>query len=199
MFPDLLNRVVMHCREQRELEPLTDADLSAHWHMTELLLEQALQPAPVDEVMYKLMVMAARKIKGIRCSLVRTLTHSQGLVIASSDDRNVGGLNLDLTKYPEVQLVANTGKMIAIDNLENSRALKKIKSEFKTITFNSLIVCPIFYRHKPFGVLSMRMTPDKRKLTDEEIRFVDVVAKIISLSLSSQNIDQMTRFGLISA
>jgi DNA-binding response OmpR family regulator len=199
MYPDLLNRLVLHCRDGRELEPLTDADLSAHWQMTELLLQQALQPGPADEVMFKLVVMAARKIKGNRCSLVRAVTHTQGVVVASSDDRNVSGLALDLVKYPEIQLVMNTGKMIAIENLENSRALKKIKSELKSISFNSLIVCPVYYRQKPFGVLSMRMPSTKQKLTDEEIRFVDVVAKIASLSLGGQNISDMSRFGLISA
>jgi hypothetical protein len=189
----------MHCRDTRELEPLTDADLNAHWHMTELLLQQALHVGPTEEVLFKLVLMAARKIKGVRCSLVRTITHSQGVVVASSDDQKISGLAVDLNKYPEIQLVMHTGKMIAIDNLENSRALAKIKAEFKKISFNSLIVCPVTYRGKPFGVLSMRMAADKLKLTDEQIRFVDVVAKIASLSLGAQNIGDMTRFGLISA
>lgn len=199
LYQDLLNRLILHCRKGRELEALTDADLSAHWQMTELLLQQALEPGPVEDVMHKLMVMAARKLKAVRCSLIRTVTHTQGVVVASSDDRNVAGLNLNLTKYPEIQLVMNTGKVIAIENLENSRALQRIKNEFKAISFNSMIVCPVTYRGKAFGVLSMRLAPNKQKLSDEEIRFVDVVAKIASLSLGGQNIENMTRFGLISA
>lgn len=199
MYPDLLHRVVLHCRETREIAPPTEAELSAHWHLTELLLDQALQPGSIEDILYMLVALAAKKLKGVRCSVIRTTTHTQGVVMASSDERNVAGLSLNLAKYPEVQLVMNTNKMIAIDNLDDSQALKKIKNEFKSISFNSMIVCPVIYRQKPFGVLSMRFGPEKRKLNDEEIRFVDVVAKIASLAISTQNIEDMTRFGLISA
>ncbi|MEK6555845.1 MAG: GAF domain-containing protein, partial [Bdellovibrionota bacterium] len=109
------------------------------------------------------------------------------------------GLQLDLAKYPEIQVVMNTGKMIAIENLENSRALKKIKTEIKTINFNSMIVCPILYRGKPFGVISVRLKDGQTKIREEDIHFVGVVAKIASLALNAADISKMTKFGLISA
>lgn len=200
LYPDLLDRIVLHCRQKPTVaDSLQVADIPAHWTMTELLLDQALEQKPVEQVLFHLAQMIATKMEAVRCSVVRSVTHTQGGVIASSDDHNVSGLPLDLSKYPEIQLVVNTGKMIAIENLESSKALKKIKGELKSIHFNSMIVCPLFYRGKSFGVISVRMPPERKKLSDEEIRFVGMAAKVMSLVLSGYDIAQMTKFGLISA
>lgn len=200
LYPDLLNRIVIHCRQKATVASTVQAaDVPAHWIMTELLLDQALEQKPVEQVLFHLAQMVASKMDAVRCSFVRSVTHTQGGVIASSDDHNVSGLSLDLGKYPEIQLVVNTGKMIAIENLDASRALKKIKTELKSIHFNSMIVCPVFYRGKVFGVISVRLPAERKKLSDEEIRFVAVVAKIASLTLNAHDVSHMTKFGLISA
>ena len=77
----------------------------------------------LEEKLFGITKMAALKVGALRCSIVQQLTYEKGVVLASNDKKDIGGLALDLTKYPEIQLTVNTGKTIVIDNLSESRAL----------------------------------------------------------------------------
>lgn len=199
LYQDLLNRVVLQCRDPREIKPLTDQDVAAHWHLVDLILAQSLKKQSIEEALYSITQMLAKKLGGVRCSVIRTSTMSEGVVIASSDSADIAGLKLDLIKYPEVQLVVNTKKTVAIDNLSQSRALSGIKKALKDVSFNSMIVCPLYYNGHTFGVISMRMPETKKTLSDDDVRFMDMCSKIISLTLKSRNVEELSKWGLIPA
>jgi len=202
LYPDLLNRIVLQSRAKDEtvsVDDLTLKGLKANWELLEEVLDQAGQADNIEKTFFELAKTVSKKTNSVRCSFVRVVTQNQGAVMASSDDVKVAGLQLDLMKYPEIQVVMNTGKMIAIENLENSKALKKIKTDIKSINFNSMIVCPILYRGKPFGVISVRLKDGAIKIREEDIHFVGVVGKIASLALNASDLSKMTKFGLISA
>jgi CheY-like chemotaxis protein len=199
LYQDLLNRVVLQCRDPRFVQPYDEKETAAHWNLADLILTQAMQMDPLQPVLFNITQMIGKKMSGVRCSIVRTTTLSEGQVIASSDDPKVSGLKLDLTKYPEIQLVVNTKKTIAIDNLANSRALKAIKDQVKTISFNSMIVCPLIVKGSIFGVLSLRLPDSKKKLSEEDLRFMDMSSKIVSLAIGARDLGELARFGLISA
>jgi DNA-binding response OmpR family regulator len=199
-YPDLLNRVVLHCREIKELEePNKNDKEGTHWLLTEVLLTQALSDQPIEVTLHQLMRTASKKVGGIRASVIRTVTMTEASVIASNDDASVNGLKIDLNKYPEVRLVINTGRTIVIDDLANSRTLAAIKKATKTIRFNAMIVLPLFYRGTPFGVISMRFPENKKEIAESDVRFMEVLSKIVSLTLSAQDLKQISKFGLIPA
>jgi GAF domain-containing protein len=110
-----------------------------------------------------------------------------GVVVTSNDNRSASGIRLDLNKYPEVLNAHNTGQLIAIENLELSPELKNIKAMLNDVNFNSMVVCPVFKDNQPFGVLSLRLPPEKETLSDNEIRFVEIVSHVVSLVISNQN------------
>lgn len=151
----------------------------------------------MEENLFQLTQMVALKTKGLRCSVVHCMTHEKGKVFASNDNKNIAGFALDLKKYPEIQLVSNMKKTVVIDNLEESRALSQIKKDFRDIDFNGMVVSPIQYRHKPFGVLSLRMPRDERRISDSHIEFVDFMAKVISLYLSTLDPSVISRYSLL--
>lgn len=200
LYQDLLNRVVLQCRDPREVKPPTNKEMAAHWNLVDMILAQALKTEnSIEEVLYSITQMLAKKLGGVRCSIIRTATVTDGVVVASSDDPNIAGLKLDLVKYPEVQLVVNTKRTVAIDNLSESRALSGIKKALKDVSFNSMIVCPVYYGNHTFGVISMRMPDTKKKLSDDDVRFMDMCSKIASLALSTRNVDELSGWGLIPA
>ena len=202
LFPDLLNRIILHCRSHEhevKSDDLSAKSLKESWELVEQVLGSAMKSESIEKTLYELTKIVERKTNSVRCSFVRAVTLHQGTVLASSDDEKITGLNLDLNKYPEIQVVLNTNKMVAIENLENSRALKKIKTEIKSINFNSMIVSPIYYQGKIFGVLSVRMKETQVRIRDEDIHFVGTVAKITSLTLNGHDLSKMAKFGLISA
>src|SRR5690606_9869216 len=130
-------------------------------HLTDLVLRQANAGSSLQDTLFNLTRMVSMKLEGIRCSVVECLDQSQGLVVTSNDDRSATGIRLDLNKYPEILNVLNTGQMIAIENIKQSPELKGIRFLLKEVVFNSMIVCPVFKGQEAFGVLSLRLPPEK--------------------------------------
>lgn len=197
MHQQLINRVILQCREPLEVEDqIHSGDLYADF---ETLLNHSMSTDPIELVMHEVTKFAAGTLGGVRCSVIRTITANEGLVFASSDDAKITGLRLDLSQYPEVQLVANTKKMIAINDLSNSRALKHIVHKAKSVQFSAMIVAPVYYKNRLFGVMSMRLPATAGKLSMNDVRFMAIAAKCASLALSSRAVGDLGQFGLISA
>lgn len=156
-------------------------------HLTDLVLRQAIAGDSIPNILFNLTKMVAIKLDGVRCSIVDVVSPFAGIVVVSSDDRGAMGIELDLNKYPEIVNVMNTQVMIAIENLENSPELKSIRSLLRSTMFNSMIVCPVSRFQKPFGVLSLRMPLEKTSISDNEMRFVEIVSHTASLVLSNEN------------
>jgi DNA-binding response OmpR family regulator len=189
---EVLKRLVFHSRNYRSLGEVATKDLNKFdesglmLHLTDLILKQALGKNDLDEILFNLTRMVSMKVDGVRCSVVQCLDQKAGIVVTSNDDRMAAGIQLDLYRYPEIVHVMNTGILIAIENIEESPELRHIKDHLHEINFNSLIVCPISRRGEPFGVLSLRLPPEKRTISDNEVRFVEIVAHVVSLVLSNE-------------
>lgn len=189
---DILKRLVFHSRHYRSLAEVSNKDLGKFdesglmLHLTDLVLRQALGTGSLQDILFNLMRMVSLKVDGVRCSVIQCLDQKDGVVVISNDNRGASGIRLDLYKYPEVLHVMNTNTLIAIENLDQSAELRHIKDFLSDIIFNSMIVCPVSRRGETFGVLSLRMPPEKKTLTDNEIRFVEIVAHIVSLVLANE-------------
>lgn len=199
-YEDVFKRIVFHCRSYRHLREIQHHDFhkidtaSLMLHLTDLVVRQALVKAPLADILFNLTRMVSLKMDGVRCSIVHCLDHRTGTVVTSNDDRNVSGLQLDLNKYPEILSVMNSQNPIAIENLEQSTELASIREHLKGLNFNSIIVCPVSRHDKPFGVLSLRMPVEKKQISDNEIRFVEIVSHIVSLVLNSQKFNEISDF-----
>lgn len=189
---DILKRLVFHSRNYRGLADVSSKELSKFdesglmLHLTDLVLRQALGSGTLENTLYNLSRMVSLKVDGVRCSIIECVDQKLGVVVTSNDDRTASGIQLDLYKYPEVIHVMNTNTLIAIENLEDSPELKHIKGYLSNILFNSMIVCPVSRRGEQFGVLSLRLPPEKVTITDNEIRFVEIVAHVVSLVMSNE-------------
>ena len=189
---DVVKRLIFHCRSYRQLSDLSTKDFSKvdeaslMLHLTDLVLRQSLGKGSLQDILFNLTRMVSMKVDGVRCNIVNCLDHRTGFVVTSNDDRKATGIQLDLGKYPEILHVMNTEHLIAIENLDASPDLKEVRTKVKDIAFNSMIVCPITRKGQPFGVLSLRMPPEKQTISDNEIRFVEIVAHVVSLTLSNE-------------
>lgn len=189
---DIVKRLVFHSRSYRGLRELSQKDYtrvdeaSLMLHLTDLVLRQALGATPLEDILFNLTRMVSMKVTGVRCSIINCVDQKLGYVVTSNDDKNATGIQLDLYKYPEVLHVQNTNSLIAIENLNESAELRHVREAVKEISFNSMIVCPVTRYGKPFGVLSLRMPPSKETVSDNEIRFVEIVSQVVSLVLSNE-------------
>lgn len=189
---EILKRLVFHSRSYRKLMDLQSKDYnrvdeaSLMLHLTDLVLRQALGPQNLEEILFNLTRMVSIKVDGVRCSIIHVLDQRDGRVVISNDDRKATGIQLNLYNYPEVLHVMNTQNLIAIENLEESAELRHVLDNVKEIAFNSMIVCPVTRYGQPFGVLSLRLPPEKQTISDNEIRFVEIVSHVVSLVLSNE-------------
>jgi DNA-binding response OmpR family regulator len=189
---DILKRLVFHSRSYRKRSDVTASELSKFdesglmLHLTDLVLRQALGGGTFEDTLFNLTRMVTLKVDGVRCSIIQCLDQKNGVVVTSNDDRGASGIQLDLYKYPEVIHVMNMNSPIAIENIDESSDLKHIKEFLSNITFNSMVVCPVLRRGEQFGVLSLRLPPEKITITDNEIRFVEIVSHVVSLVMSNE-------------
>lgn len=189
---DVVKRLVFHSRSYRQLRELSNKEFSTvdesslMLHLTDLVLRQALSGGTLEDTLFNLTRMVSMKVDGVRCSIINCVDQRLGYVVTSNDDRKASGIQLDLYKYPEVLHVLNTQTLIAVENLADSVELRSVREQVKDIAFNSMIVCPIGRLGQPFGVLSLRMPPEKETVSDNEIRFVEIVSHVVSLVLSNE-------------
>ena len=168
-------------------------------HLTDLVLRTAVSGSNLSDTLFNLTRMVNLRLQGVRCSVINVLDQHLGYVVTSSDNICAAGIKLNLIKYPEVLTVANTGHLMAIENIENDINMAKFKPYFQEVDFNSMVVCPLEKNGEIFGVLSLRMPPEKSHVSDNEIRFVEIVSHVISLTLSSQLSNKTKEFWLSAA
>ncbi len=189
---DVLKRLVFHSRSYRHLHEMSAKEFgkveesSFILHLTDLVLRQSLRPSPLGDILFNLTRMLSMKTDGVRCNIVNVVDQKVGYVVTSNDDRGASGIQLDLYKYPEILHVYNTQGLIAIENLGESAELRHVRDFVKDISFNSMVVCPLSRYGHPFGVVSLRMPPQKETISDNEIRFVEIVSHATSLVLGSE-------------
>lgn len=183
---EIVPRILFHLQPPRKDLDVPSENDSANLflHLTELILKQALNSENLDESLYKITQMTAMALKSIRASIIQCKPKQKGIVRGSSDDPKGRPWLLDLKKYPEVLSVINTGKTLAVDNLDSDQAMAEVKKFFTNIQFNSMIVTPIYTgKDNFFGVLTIRMPTNRPVISDQEVRFSQLIAQVIGITI----------------
>ncbi len=182
---DIISRLIFHLQPSRtDSKNAQNQTSNLYLHLVELVLRQVNQGETLRETLNKLVQMSAMALKSIRASVIQCKPNRVGIVKASSDDKDGTEWKLDLKKYPEILFVTNTEKPLVIENLDHDPTLNQIKKYFSDITFNSMMVIPIFTTPENFyGVLTIRMPSDRAHILDEELQFCQILAQCIGLTL----------------
>jgi DNA-binding response OmpR family regulator len=191
-FDDMLSRLVFHIQKKRKIDEAIGAKADKtsgaefYLHLIDMVLREANSGKRTQDVCYNLTKMLALTLKAVRCSIIECYDDRQtGFVQASSDDKAVQSIKIDLNRYPEVLHVMNTEKVVVIEDLDYDPMLAKIRDLVKTIRFDAMIVCPIKRDGKFYGVVSARMKKLENGFTDHDIRFAQVIAYVMGLVISA--------------
>ena len=191
-YEDILARLAFHMQKRKktvEVSADTDKRGDYYLYLAEMILRKSLsgERATVD-LLYDLLNMEALAIQAVRCSLIQTHREEMtGTVLRSSDDRDFSGFGIQLQKYPEVTSVLQSEKLVAIEDLSGNDIMAEVKKDFKKISFNSMVVCPVWVRDEIFGVISARRKEDAPDLSDADIRFCQIIAHTCGLLLQADN------------
>ncbi len=188
----LLPRIIYQAQKKRKiieeeapaLKKLIGGDL--YNHLLSLVLKEAVSKKSDHEVLFNMTKMLAMTLKAVRCSLIECNDDRMtGFVRVSHDNISITELKIDLERYPEVLDVVNKEEVVVIENLDTDPTLAEMKKNLKSISFNSMIVCPVYRRGNFYGVISARMG-DSQTFSENHIRFAMMLSQIVSLILSSQ-------------
>lgn len=188
----LLPRIIYQAQKKRKiveeeapvLKKLSGGDL--YNHLLSLVLKESVSRKSDHEVLFNMTKMLAMTLKAVRCSLIEcNEDRVSGYVRVSHDNISLNDLRIDLERYPEVLDVVNKEEVVIIENLDSDPTLAEMKKNLKSISFNSMIVCPVYMRGNFYGVISARMG-NSQTFSENHIRFAVMVSQIISLILSSQ-------------
>ncbi len=193
---ELIRRLLFHARQQRELAAVNKSngqlkgesqqDKNLFLHLTGLVLKQTARVSNEHDFLFRLTKMTSMALNAKRCSFIEARVGDyDGVVLASSDNSKLSGHGIDLRKYPEVLHCVHTHKTVVLDNLENDPTMAAVQRLLKEVQFNAIMIVPVIIDDEVIGVLSARMPKERESLTDEEIRFAQVVASCMGLGLSN--------------
>jgi DNA-binding response OmpR family regulator len=196
---DLINRLILHVQNKRRLPKFLEnnrADTAQHFlHLTEQVLKMPSNIFQDEDCLFKLAGMLAETLKAVRTSMIRCdFENRKGWVITANDNRTILGREIDLAKYPEILYVLRTGKVLALENLEDDPTMQFVARQNKEINFNSLIVAPVRMHNQTWGVVSARLPDSKKRVDDFEIRYTQILAHV--MGVVTRNNAELLNYGI---
>jgi GAF domain-containing protein len=104
-------------------------------------------------------------------------------LVASYEDPTIRNHVVDLERYPELKRAMVHGETVFIPDAANDPMLKHVKSDLINRRVKSITVVPIQWRNVSIGAIFLRTFRDGPTFSDEDVRFVQVVAQLTAQAL----------------
>ena len=104
-------------------------------------------------------------------------------LVASYEDPTIRNYVVDLDRYPELKRAMQGGETVFIPDAANDPSLKHVKGEMINRNVKSITVVPITWRGVAIGAIFLRTFRDGPTFSDEDLRFVQVVASLTAQAL----------------
>jgi GAF domain-containing protein len=104
-------------------------------------------------------------------------------LVASFEDPTIRNHVVDLERYPELKRAMQAGETVFIPDAPNDPMLRHVKGELVNRRVKSITVVPITWRGVAIGAIFLRTYRDGPTFSDEDVRFVQVVASLTAQAL----------------
>jgi GAF domain-containing protein len=119
-----------------------------------------------------------------RCSIFLAERGGKSVrLVASYEDPTIRNYVVDLERYPELKRAMQGGETVFIPDAQNDPSLQHIKSEMINRNVKTITVVPINWRGIAIGAIFLRTFRDGATFSDEDVRFVQVVAQLTAQAL----------------
>ncbi|MGD8861331.1 MAG: PAS domain S-box protein [Myxococcales bacterium] len=167
-------------------------------HPSRVLLELTrtlVSSLDFQEILYTLVSRVAQVVDVDRVSIVLVPDGGGevGYVVAASDDAKLSNLRLDLGKYPEIRHTLKTRTSVTIDDVDHHPLLDEVRRKVSGAGLSALTLIPIVWEDHSMGVLFVRAKTQRGALTDEQLRFCEVLANATAIALRNARILQSLR------
>lgn len=146
------------------------------------------------ENLFAVALVISEELNVDRCSVVLVRPQRDfGLVVASSDDPNMGNLAIDLDQYPEISAAIDSKKPVIIHDVGKSDLLKDVLQNVQDANVMSVALFPIVRRNTALGVIFLRFFGRQALLEERELVFCQTVANAASIALRNAEILELLK------
>ena len=177
---ELLARVEAHIRVGRALAQARE-EARSRAAMVDILHEvtDSLKP---DEIYHILARRVARTLNISKCSMVLAKPgDQQGVVVAAYENPMLRNLQIELSRYPEIQKAVSTGRLVLVEDVATDPLYaderRRWEREDIQVPTRSAIALPFFTRDEQRGVFFLRTTGEDPPLTRADAQFAETVIK----------------------
>lgn len=138
------------------------------------ITREATSTLNITRVLFSITRKTAEYLNLSRCSMILVdEKKGHGLVIASSDDPDIGGRCIFLDKYPEITRVMKTMEPLVIDDAHTDPLMSKAALPRP---YKSIMVIPIIFRDEVIGTLLLRASMERGVFTRREADISRMIA-----------------------
>ncbi len=128
----------------------------------------------IYKVLYTITKKAARYLNLFRCSVIRIEKgKNYGVVIASSDDPNIGGLCISLDRYPEIQMALKTFDVLIIDDISSDPLMAEA---IVPHSLKSIMLIPLTHKDELLGTMFLKGDSTKNGFSRRELELAKMIA-----------------------
>jgi len=148
----------------------------------------------VEEILFELVASLARRLRVARCSLVLIDEQAgRGMVLATSDDRELHDLEIQLEDYPELQEVIRSREVVIIEDVQNDPTLASVAPVLAAQDVGSLLLYPLLVDGALLGVLSLRADSERGPFAARELAFAATGAHVVGLAVRNARLFERVR------
>ena len=138
------------------------------------------------EILFLVVKKISEIIPVTRCSIIRIDSETRyALVISSFENPKIGGIKLDLKKYPEIMQAITSRKPVVIKDVDTDPIMKGVRDIICNLGIRSILVLPIIFKDEVIGTLFLRTSRSGRSFADEEIKLCHAIANASANALNN--------------
>src|SRR5258707_3554583 len=185
MAPMTINSALTHAEAERLAARIAELERDGR---PRLAVIEILKEVPGSLHFIDILQAIARKLGeafGLdRCSIFLGEKGGKSVrLVASYEDPTIRNYVVDLERYPELKNAMQSGATVFIPHAANEPSLRHVKGELISRRVKSITVVPITWRGVAIGAIFLRTLRDGPTFSDEDVRFVQVVAAITAQAL----------------
>lgn len=128
----------------------------------------------IDKVLHAITEKVGGYLRLDRCSIVLVDEgRNQGLVVASSDDPDIGGYCIYLDKYPEITRVMESMEPLIINDVGSDPIMTEVR---ELVPYRALMVIPILFKEEIIGTFLLRADKREEGFSGREVELCTMIA-----------------------
>lgn len=188
---ELMARVHARLRASRRVRALQEeadkhADEARVRSEMASILHEITDTLKPDEIYSVLTRRVGRTLKLSRCSMVLAQPGDDlGLVVCASDNPSLRNLEIQLSRYPEIQRALFTGRSVLVRDVHTDPLYESVRQDWNVegvkVQTRSAIALPFALRDQQRGVFFLRTTDADPPLEEQDVNFAgDVIRAAVT-------------------